>query len=59
MEVVFKTANVNTGASTINVNALGVQDITKDGSALSGGEIRANGIISMRYNSTTGNFEIM
>lgn len=58
MEVVFKTANVNTGASTINVNGLGVKTITKDGSALSGAEIRANGITYLRYNETTYNFEM-
>jgi hypothetical protein len=59
MEVIFKASAVNTGASTINVNALGVKSIKRqDGSELIAGDLPANKIISIRYNSTSGFFEI-
>jgi hypothetical protein len=59
MEVVFKASAVNTGASTINVNALGIKSITRqDGTALIAGDIPADKIVSIRYNSTSGNFEL-
>ncbi len=59
MEVIFKATAINTGASTINVNALGVKSIKRqDGSDLIAGDIPAAKIISIRYNSTSGCFEI-
>ncbi len=48
---------VNTGASTLNVNGLGVQSIVlPDGSALSGGEFAVGGIYEFRYDGT--NFQL-
>jgi len=59
MEVIFKASAVNTGASTINVNSLGVKTIRRgDGSALAAGDIPANKIVTVRYNSTSDYFEI-
>jgi hypothetical protein len=59
MEVVFKTAVANTAAVTINVNNLGIKDIRRmDGSALRAGDIGAGQIVAMRYNTTTGYFNI-
>jgi hypothetical protein len=59
MQVVFKASAVNTGACTINVNALGVKSITRqDGTAPVAGDIGANKITEIRYNSTSGQFEI-
>lgn len=59
MEVIFKAANANTGAATINLNSLGLKGITRgDGSALVAGDIGAGKIITLRYNSTPGKFEI-
>ena len=53
VRVVMKAANANTGASTINVNALGAKAITKSGTtALAGGEITAGMIVSMEYDGT-------
>ena len=48
----------NTGAVTLNVNAIGVQSvITQSGSALAGGELVANGIYVFRYDGT--DFQLM
>lgn len=58
MCIVFKAANINTGASTVQIEALGAKDITlPDGTALSGGEI--NGYIFAVYNSASNRFEIL
>jgi len=44
---------VNTGASTINVNALGAKAITKNGTtALADGDIRAGQVITLVYDGT-------
>lgn len=57
MGVAIKIANANTGASTINVNGLGVKTIKNpDGTDLALGDLKAGGIYSLKYNSTTGNF---
>ncbi|MBB6637358.1 hypothetical protein [Cohnella thailandensis] len=43
----------NTGASTINVNALGAKSILNSkGAALASGKLVANGIYTLRYNGT-------
>lgn len=54
----FKAIANNTGATTINVNGLGVKSITtKAGAALSGGEILNGGIYTVVYDGT--NFQLM
>jgi hypothetical protein len=54
-----KIANANTGASTINVNALGATTIVRgDGSALQAGDLSAGQIVELTYNSTAGNFQL-
>ena len=59
MQIVFKAAATNTGATTINVNALGVKSVRRqDGSALVAGDITAGSLISARYNATSGYVEI-
>jgi hypothetical protein len=59
MEVVFKASASNTGACTINVNSLGAKSITRqDGSTPVAGDIGADKIVQIRYNSTSGNYEI-
>ena len=59
MGVTFKAANSNTGASTLNINGLGAKLVTRqDGSTLAAGDIPINKIVSVRYNSTSDNFEI-
>ena len=53
LEIWMKATNANTGASTINVNALGAVAIKRaDGSALSAGDITAAGIVGLRHNGT-------
>jgi hypothetical protein len=59
MLVAFKADNVNTGACTVNVDSLGAKSIKRqDGSAPIAGDIAANKIVELRYNSTSGYFEI-
>ena len=59
MQVVFKASAINTGACTINVDSLGAKSIKRqDGSAPIAGDIAANKITELRYNSTSGYFEI-
>lgn len=50
-------AHANTGASTINVNALGVKSIVKpDGSALVPGDIPLSGLVEVVYQAALGKF---
>lgn len=57
MAVVFKNTTANTGAVTLNVNNLGAKAIVKaNGKALSANNLAVNGIYTVRYNATTGNF---
>lgn len=49
--------NANTGASTINLSALGVKSIVHaDGSALQAGDIPASGFVDLTYQATLGKF---
>lgn len=49
----MKAINANTGASTINVNSLGLKNITKDGAtALTAGDILAAEIVTLVYDGT-------
>lgn len=58
--ICFKAAYTNTGASTLDVDGLGVKDITDNyGNALVAGEILANNYNFARYNSSTDDFELM
>jgi len=53
MTVDFKATNANTGASTINVNSLGVKAIRAyDGAVLVAGQIPAGGIVTARYDGS-------
>lgn len=58
MYFVCRMPATNTGASTINVNGIGVQTITdRAGGALTAGEIQQDGIYEFRYDGT--NFQLM
>lgn len=49
----FKATNANVGASTLNINAIGVKSIKRpDGSALQAGDILTNEIIEVLYDGT-------
>lgn len=54
MAVVCKIANTNSGASTLNVNALGPKPIRHiaDGTELSAGELRQNAIVCLVYDGS-------
>ena len=54
----MKAGNANTGASTINVNSLGIKSIKKNqGTALEANNILANQVIGLIYDGT--NFELL
>ena len=58
--VYFKAANTNTGASTLDVDGIGVKDLVDNaGAALTGNEIIAGQYVSARYNSSTDDFELI
>lgn len=56
MEVEFVVGNTNTGASTLNVNSLGVKNITATASA---GTLVAGDFARLRYNTGSGEFDIV
>ena len=60
MEIVFKAANANTGASTVNINALGIKAVTRpDGSPLQANDIVAGQIVELRYVTSSGVFQFL
>ena len=59
-EVLFKAANTNTTAATINVNGVGVVNIYRySGAATQSGDITAGTYYTLVYNSTYGGFTII
>lgn len=60
MAVRFKADVANTGAATLNVNSLGaIAIVTSVGTALATGDIVANQIVQVIYNSTGPVFELV
>jgi hypothetical protein len=60
MIILFKPANTNTGASTVNINSLGVKNITlEDGTALSSGVIVSGNHVLCQYNLTADRIELI
>jgi len=57
LRITFQVAHANTGASTLNVNALGTKSIKKEGGvALESGDIQAGQLVEVVYDGT--NFQI-
>jgi hypothetical protein len=56
MVVEFKIGNTSTGASTVNVDGLGVKNITGTASA---GALAAGNFIKLRFNTGSGEFDIL
>jgi len=56
MECIFIAANSNTGPSTIDVNGIGVVDIADTATA---GTIVSSARVKIRYNDSTGDFDIV
>jgi hypothetical protein len=55
----FRAANANTGASTLAVNGQATRAIVKHGTAaLAANDIKAGQIVTVSYDSATGNFEM-
>jgi len=60
MEVTFRAANANTGASTLNVDGVGVKSIKKsDGTALAVGYIPSGGIVTVRWDDDNDYFVLL
>lgn len=60
MRISMRPANTNTGASTINVNALGIKSIRRvDSTATPAGSIMVGSPIDLVYSSSTGYFHII
>jgi len=55
-EAEFVVGNTSTGSSTVNIAGLGVKDITGTSSA---GVLTAGDIVRLRYNTTSGEFDIV
>lgn len=52
-QVTFKVANANTGASTLNVNGLGVRSVLKNGGdPLVAGDLIVGAVVVVRYDGT-------
>jgi hypothetical protein len=59
-QITVRAHVANTGAATINVNSLGAKAITKrGGAALVVGDILLNDIITLAYNPSRDNFQLM
>ena len=58
MRIRFKVVNTNTGASTVNINGLGVKAIETETGVLSGGEIVAGKTVNLEYSETVDKFLI-
>lgn len=53
LTLTFKAANANTGASTLNVDSVGVIPIVKtDGTALDAGDIQAGALVTVTYDGS-------
>lgn len=60
MQVIFKALNTNTGASTIDVDSVGVKSLlSQSGMALSSGDIPSGKFIACAYNASADAFEIL
>lgn len=60
LTVMFKAGAANTGAATVNINALGLKTITRsDGSVLQAGDILAGQIVQVSYSTTNGKFQLL
>ena len=57
LQILMKAVNVNTGASTVNVDGKGVKSIKRpNGDALEAGDIPAGGMVGLAYDGT--NFQV-
>jgi hypothetical protein len=60
MRITFRATAANTGATNVNVNALGAIPLVKpNGSALAANEIIAGQIVEAVYDGTSGHFEMV
>lgn len=59
LKLSIRPTNENTGASTVNVNALGVKSLKRyDGSALAPKTLKVDKVLTFRYDATAGEFRL-
>lgn len=58
MKCRFTPGNNNTGASTVNVNGLGIKNVYYEGAALAGGELKTTREAEIIYNGTEFDLQI-
>ncbi len=60
MEIRFVPANINTGASTVNVDGLGIKNIaTQIGDTLQGGQLRTGVAITLHFDTSGDEFRLV
>jgi len=59
MRIRFKVVNANTGASTVNINSLGVKTIEFGGVALIAGDLLVGEIVSLRFDLSADTFNLI
>ena len=57
--IVFRADRANTGAATLNVDSLGAKSIEADGSALVSGDLVADSLYIVAYNSTNDTYDLL
>ena len=57
--IVFDCDRANTGAATLNVDSLGAKAIEKNGSALASGDLAADALYLVVYNSTSDAYDLV
>jgi hypothetical protein len=59
LQLNVRFTNANTGASTLNVNSVGAKNIFKNGSALASGDIQANSLGILVFNTSDDRFDLV
>ena len=57
--IVFRADRANTGAATLNVDSLGAKSIEADGVALVSGDLVADSLYIVAYNSTNDTYDLL
>lgn len=57
--IVFRADRANTGAATLNVDALGDKSLEADGAALASGDLTADSLYIVAYNATNDSYDLL
>lgn len=56
---IFRSANANTGSTTLNIDNVGSKDVTIAGQVISAGDIREDVTYAVAYNEVTDDFDLL